>query len=182
MSAKFKIGDKVRFLNEKGEGEVLEILKGGRALVLLSDGIEIPYPLNELVPAEQGALSKKEGKAVVHTVKHTIDKKKKSKTPAGSRTSNNLLEMEVDLHIEELADHTRGMNNSQILEVQLSHARRMLEKAIAKKLLKVVFIHGVGTGKLKYELGKMLDDYTGLRYHDASYRKYGWGATEVLLH
>ena len=90
------------------------------------------------------------------------------------------LEKEVDLHLEELVDNVSGMSNSEKLNYQLNHFRRELEGALAGNIRKIVFIHGVGSGKLKAEICNILDTYH-LRYHDASFRKYGFGATEVIL-
>lgn len=90
-------------------------------------------------------------------------------------------EMEVDLHIEELMESHTGMNNAQILEVQLKHFKYMLDDAIANNFKKIIFIHGVGTGRLKQELYTILKTYDKLRFQDGSYSKYGFGATEVVL-
>jgi dsDNA-specific endonuclease/ATPase MutS2 len=50
------------------------------------------------------------------------------------------------------------------------------------KVKKVVFIHGVGQGKLKYEITRILHDkYPDLKYQDASFKEYGYGATMILL-
>jgi hypothetical protein len=47
---------------------------------------------------------------------------------------------------------------------------------------KIVFIHGVGNGKLKLEIRRSLDrDYPQLKYQDASFQEYGYGATMVIL-
>lgn len=89
---------------------------------------------------------------------------------------------EIDLHIENLVDDHSNMENSQILDIQLSRFRTTLETAILHKSKRIVFIHGVGNGKLKYELRKILDtEYKKLRYQDASFKEYGYGATMVLI-
>jgi len=89
---------------------------------------------------------------------------------------------EVDLHIENLVDDHSRMENSQILEIQLSRFRTTLETAILHKSKRIVFIHGVGNGKLKFELRKVLDtEYKKLRYQDASFKEYGYGATMVII-
>ncbi|HPQ07689.1 MAG TPA: DUF2027 domain-containing protein [Bacteroidia bacterium] len=46
---KFKIGDKVKFLNEKGGGTIVAIKNDFEVIVQLNDGLEIPYPSNELI-------------------------------------------------------------------------------------------------------------------------------------
>ncbi|MES2838162.1 MAG: DUF2027 domain-containing protein [Bacteroidota bacterium] len=90
-------------------------------------------------------------------------------------------EVEIDLHIEELLDNFSNMSNSLIVSVQLNHARKALEDSMAQKINKIIFIHGVGNGKLKTEVRAMLAKYQGIKFYDAPFHKYGYGATEVDL-
>lgn len=90
--------------------------------------------------------------------------------------------VEVDLHIEELIDDHRNLSNAEILEIQLSRFEIALETAIKGHTKRIVFIHGVGNGKLKFELRKLLDGkYKKYRYQDASFKEYGFGATMVMV-
>jgi hypothetical protein len=91
------------------------------------------------------------------------------------------LEKEVDLHLEELLENTSGMSSGEKLNYQLNYFKRELENAISGNIRKIVFIHGIGSGKLRSEIHRILDTYQHLRYHDASFRKYGFGATEVIV-
>jgi hypothetical protein len=90
---------------------------------------------------------------------------------------------EIDLHIEALLDDTRGLDNGQILEIQKARFVIALESGFTAKTKKMEFIHGVGNGKLKHEIRRLLDtQYVGLvRYYDASFQEYGFGATMVIL-
>ena len=89
---------------------------------------------------------------------------------------------EVDLHIEELIDNPKSYSSGQILEIQMARFKVALEGGIKGKTRKMVFIHGVGNGKLKHELRKELEkNYPKLRYQDASFREYGYGATMVFI-
>jgi hypothetical protein len=89
--------------------------------------------------------------------------------------------VEVDLHIEKLIDNHRSLEHAEILEIQMSRFRTALESAILHKDQRIVFIHGVGNGKLKHELRRTLDkEYKSCRYQDASFREYGYGATMVI--
>src|SRR5688572_1575894 len=54
----FNKGDKVRFLNEEGEGTVLGKASGGKVLVLTSEGMELIFPAHELVHADTEKLNK----------------------------------------------------------------------------------------------------------------------------
>lgn len=89
---------------------------------------------------------------------------------------------EIDLHIEEIIDDYENLSNGEILEIQLGRFETALDTALLSKVQKIVFIHGVGNGKLKYELIKKLErKYPQLKYQDASFREYGYGATMVYL-
>ncbi len=90
-------------------------------------------------------------------------------------------EREIDLHIEELVDNISGMSNAQIVQIQLNYFMKNLDEAIALRLKKLIVIHGIGTGRLKAEVYKALQNYPKLKYQDASLAKYGFGATEILL-
>jgi hypothetical protein len=91
------------------------------------------------------------------------------------------LEREVDLHLEEILDNVSGMSNAEKLNYQLNYFKRELDAAIAGNIKKIIFIHGVGNGRLKAEICAVLETYNDLRFHDASFRKYGFGATEVIV-
>ncbi|GAL67307.1 Smr/MutS family protein [Jejuia pallidilutea] len=90
--------------------------------------------------------------------------------------------MEVDLHIHNLVQSSRGMTNFDMLNLQLQTAQRQLEFAIKKRIQRIVFIHGVGEGVLREELETLFRRYDNLKYYDANYQKYGLGATEVYIY
>ncbi len=90
--------------------------------------------------------------------------------------------VEVDLHIHELLEDTRGLANHEMLEVQLGRFRNELETALANGTRRIVFIHGIGNGTLKQELRKELSTkYKKYYFQDASFKEYGYGATMVIL-
>lgn len=90
--------------------------------------------------------------------------------------------LEVDLHINELLDSTAGLSNTEMLEVQLKEFRRVMDENLSKKGRKIVFIHGKGEGVLRSALIKELKYcYKGCTYQDASFREYGFGATQVTI-
>lgn len=91
------------------------------------------------------------------------------------------LEKEVDLHIEELVDSTKGMGSHEMLSIQLERFEKELDEAIVKGMKKIVFIHGVGNGRLKQEIIKVLKTVKGITYQDGSYKDYGFGATQVNI-
>ncbi|MEZ5172236.1 MAG: Smr/MutS family protein [Bacteroidia bacterium] len=87
---------------------------------------------------------------------------------------------EVDLHIEELLENTAGMENSEIIKYQLRHFLKCLDEARQRKIRKFVAIHGVGKGRLRDEIRKLLKE-EGITFYDAALSSYGWGATEILV-
>lgn len=91
-------------------------------------------------------------------------------------------EMEIDLHIEELPGNFKGMSNAEIIQVQLKHFQQALDEAINGHYRKLIVIHGVGNGRLKHEVRTILSSCKNLQYYDASYNKYGFGATEIHIH
>ena len=89
--------------------------------------------------------------------------------------------MEVDLHINQLVKNSRGMQNHEMLNLQIETAKRRLEFGFQNRIQRIVFIHGVGEGVLKLELEYLFKRYEGLKFYDANYQKYGQGATEVYI-
>lgn len=89
---------------------------------------------------------------------------------------------EIDLHIESLTEDYKALSSAEILNIQLSRFRDVLSKAQYERWKQLVFIHGVGDGRLKFELRKILgSQFPDTRYQDASFLEYGYGATAVFL-
>lgn len=86
---------------------------------------------------------------------------------------------EVDLHISELVDHFAGMSNADMLSLQMDYVQKCMDQAREEKLSKIIFIHGVGAGTLKNEILRFLRKQEDVSFYDASYARYGLGATEV---
>ncbi len=103
------------------------------------------------------------------------------KTFVKSKPKAPVYEREIDLHIEELIDSHKGMTNAEIIQLQLRKFQKELEAAISNNLQKIIFIHGVGNGRLKQEIHLILQGYDEVTFQDGSYKKYGYGATEVLI-
>jgi len=73
------------------------------------------------------------------------------------------------------------MGSHEMLSVQLEHFEKELDEAILKGMKKIVFIHGVGNGRLKQEIIAILKTIKGVTYQDGSYKDYGFGATQVNI-
>jgi hypothetical protein len=110
-------------------------------------------------------------------------KKEKSSIPVFDKVKRKKQDIEeVDLHIEEIVEKPGELSESEILRKQMAKFTDSMETAIEGDVKKIVFIHGVGNGKLRYELRKTLESkYSHLQFHDASFSEYGYGATMVVI-
>jgi hypothetical protein len=106
-----------------------------------------------------------------------IDEDKSARFKARPKPETN----EVDLHINVLKENIVGMSNAEILDFQMQHFHKTLTAAIENKTSKIVFIHGIGNGTLRDTLRDSLDKQYKLKYQDASFREYGFGATLVYV-
>ncbi|MES2680439.1 MAG: Smr/MutS family protein [Bacteroidota bacterium] len=108
--------------------------------------------------------------------------KSASRVSKSSKEHLKSLEKEVDLHIEELIDKPAGLSNFEILNIQLEKFEKELDEAINKSMKKIIFIHGVGNGRLKQEIISRLKTIRGVTFQDASYKDFGYGATQVNIY
>jgi len=169
----FKLGDSVAMLNESLKGTIVKI-NDSRVVILTEDDFEHECMTNEIVLNSN----------LMELLDGTLDKKNRSKRLLSPRINNKIKKrsriQEVDLHIHELVSSEKGMSNFEMLSIQLVTAKNKLEQAINNKSQRIVFIHGVGEGVLKTELYNLFRKYP-VEYYDASYQKYGRGATEVYI-
>ncbi len=115
--------------------------------------------------------------------KKAVDKPKKRPVIKKKKTyaQNNGI-IEVDLHITELVDTTAGLSNADMLNMQIDEFRKVMDANGKKHGQKIVFIHGKGEGVLRQALMKELTHrYKGHDVQDASFREYGFGATQVTI-
>ena len=129
--------------------------------------------------AEPFMITEKKLAKILFQKSRTQDKPKVSKPHANN---NPLNEMEIDLHIEELLEDYTKMSNAEIIKVQLTYFQNALDKAINEHFKKLIVIHGVGNGRLKQEVRALIENHSSLKYQDASYARYGFGATEIVFY
>ena len=90
--------------------------------------------------------------------------------------------LEVDLHINELLETTAGMNSFDMLNYQLDVVRKTMDENLKYKGKKIVFIHGKGEGVLRNAISQEIRrKYPRCLSQDASFQKYGFGATMVII-
>lgn len=85
------------------------------------------------------------------------------------------LSREVDLHLKS------GYNSKDAVMRQLARVRGEMDNALRTGVREIIFIHGVGSGKLKEELRRIISEhYPSCSYSDASFARYGYGAATVV--
>jgi len=105
-----------------------------------------------------------------------------TKRPVRKKTAKTPGVIEVDLHINELLDSTAGLSPADILNHQIDEFRKIMDENLKNKGQKIVFIHGKGEGVLRSAIMKELNHrYKGHSVQDASFREYGFGATQVTI-
>jgi len=176
---KLNIGDVVVVTDDVLKGKVTAI-KGEDVSVETEDGFLLKFKENELIkiPIEQSELSKKV--VVPFHLAEKTEYKKQGKKVKAKKTKEVTPAMEVDLHIEKLVKSFKGWDNYDILSLQMDTAKHKLEFAMRNRIPRIVFIHGVGEGVLREELHYLLKRYP-VNISEASYQKYGMGATEVYI-
>lgn len=191
-----KVGTRVRFLNDVGGGIVVGWRTPEEVLVETEDGFEMPYPPQELLVVDNPAEEAERYQRQIPTIQEILHKEVSPEQrrrlerdfdakykDAHSRTVGGKQDLvEVDLHLHELVDSSRGLSNSAMLDLQLSHFERMLQMAIRERQRRIVFIHGIGQGVLRHAiLTRITQFYPECDARPADPRKYGSGATEIYI-
>jgi hypothetical protein len=137
------------------------------------------YKLNDGQQAPEAyMITEKKLSTILFQKSKVTEKPKTSKPHANNNPAN---EMEIDLHIEELLDDYSNMSNAEIIQVQLTCFQKALDKAMNEHFKKLIVIHGVGNGRLKQEVRALIASHSALKYYDASYARFGFGATEIVF-
>lgn len=125
--------------------------------------IETPLPEPVVIKCEPG-----------HALGH--------RRPVSKKAQKNTDPLVVDLHINELIDNTAGLSNADMLNYQIDKFREIMDANMRHGGRKIVFIHGKGEGVLRQALLKELKyRYSSCSVQDASFREYGYGATQVTI-
>jgi dsDNA-specific endonuclease/ATPase MutS2 len=173
-----EIGNKVAVLDDVLKGIIIKI-DGKNIDIKTDDGMILTFLASELVKIEKDQYELSKFSDINHQLLKEKIAAQPSKKSAFKKEKNEVV-FEVDLHINQLVNSTKGMDNYDMLNLQLDTAKQKIEFAISKRIPKMVLIHGVGEGILKSELMNLLQKYP-VKFYDASYKKYGLGATEVVV-
>ncbi|WP_299109176.1 Smr/MutS family protein [uncultured Tenacibaculum sp.] len=173
-----EIGNKVAVIDDIVKGIVTK-LDNDFVFVKDDSGMEFRFLRSELVKIEMDQNDLTKYSDINNSLLREKQKEKKKKKTQFIKQRNEVV-MEVDLHVEKLVKSIKGLDNFDILTLQVNTAKAKLEYCIRNRISKVVFIHGVGEGVLRTELNYLFNNYP-VTYSDASYNRYGLGATEVYI-
>lgn len=182
----FRIGDKVQILDEEGEGLITGFVSVNMAIVDL-DGFPFEFHLTSLIKVDEennlhhnahersfehlltDHATKKVQEVLMHIPMDVFEKVSRQGFP------------EIDLHIHELVDKPKVLNNTEMIEIQVHRLERFIQSCVEKSVSEFVIIHGVGQGVLRTEIRKILGSHGNIQFKDADFREYGAGATYARI-
>ena len=185
MSA-FKLGDAVSVLNETIRGKIIFVgLK--KSKIEDEDGFIREYLNSLLVHSKSTSTYKLGDDKIDKEIQNKLNPHQRIKK-SKSTLSHSDFAFEIDLHYGSLTESLNIKSNYEILQKQLTACRSFIQKALSKKIKRIVIIHGKGEGVLKSEIHlylSRLESERGVKldFHDAPYHEYGMGgATEVIFY
>lgn len=123
-----------------------------------------------------------DAEAISRGIREKIQATRPARKPAPPQEKEKGDIVEVDLHIDALLDTTAGMSPNDMLQYQLNTFRQVMQQYRTRRGQKIVFIHGKGEGVLrKAILDELKTRYGNCLWQDASFREYGFGATQVTI-
>ena len=170
----FKVGDKVQLINGNLKGIVLAVFE---YRLLMKD--EFGFEEEVLISNITFQSNTEDYEDTLKRLNIVVEKKEFVQAKQESKANIKKQVLEVDLHIHHLTSSTRNMTNHDMVMLQLKKVKETIRLVNRNRHSKIVFIHGVGSGKLRTELEIELKK-NGITFQDASYQKYGVGALEVL--
>ena len=177
---KFKIGDKVKFINDIIEGSVTQITTRGNCTVKTKDGFE--YKTNEANLIMDFDISDEIKVSDLDVKKKTLSEIKNYQSSRKLIKVKKEFYREIDLHLNTQDQKMYRLDKHELLSFQLKLFRAELDRAVMNNEPKIIFIHGIGDGILRDEIWQIIRrEYSELKCFEASYKKYGYGATEIII-
>ena len=170
MIYNLKIGDKIKFLKSNDFGTVVNIISERKIQVEDSSLFLTVVNVKDIVKFDDHTDTVQAYGDVM------FSKESKENTSAKKMSRQNLNEVKIDLHIENLSNDFLAMTNFEIVQVQVKKCEDALIKAINSNAQRFIIVHGIGEGVLKKEVHELLSRFQ-LRY----FVSINGGSTEVML-
>ena len=163
------------FINENDKGTILMFIGNTKVKVLNSNGFEEMLAINNIMPFPSDTHDKDSYGNSYNSKdeeENTIIPNQKFYQFANDKISH--LVFKADLHIENLVEHFRHLENFEITQIQKNRCEDCIVFAKEKGIPRLNLVHGVGKGTLKKEIHTLLKGY-GLQF----FQEYGF--TEVII-
>ena len=170
MTYNLKIGDKIKFLKSNDFGTIVNIISERKIQVEDSSLFLTVVNVKDIVKFDDHTDTVQAYGDVM------FSKESKENILAKKISRQNLNEVKIDLHIENLSNDFLAMTNFEIVQVQVKKCEDALIKAINSNAQKLIIVHGIGEGVLKKEVHNLLSRFE-LRY----FVSINGGSTEVML-
>lgn len=174
----------MRAIEEEGRTLLVDDSDGFPMRFAAKDCLPIPNAAEEIKAYASKEISK--GELLERNVdEHALkasqrDFDVKYRNPDATNMRKRDAHMEVDLHFHALTGARDKAAPHEMLGLQMEHFDRMMRRAEEKRIPRVIFIHGVGQGRLRQEIRDALSAYwPQCTCREGDPRKYGHGATEV---
>ena len=155
-----KIGDFVGVKHETTKGHILSFHQD-KVLIRTEDDFELTFLKKDLIIYQSDLQND-----------NSVIKKSNSIVSSKNKVKQN---KPIDLHYE-----GNFLKNNEILPYQISVFKKGINHAILKKWREITFIHGVGEGKLKLEIERILIK-NGIKFSEAPYSQFGQDAAIIVL-
>lgn len=176
----FKIGDRVSFLYQKGEG-IVKSIQGDRIEVTdLESDFEIIFDKNELVKVNEAL------KKALYNEDYRVEMSEAESFLNFTNDINPHIRKEkefweIDLHTHMFMESEKGKSSGELLQKQIHEFKSFFNEAQERMVRRLIVIHGIGKGTLKQEIRTFLNHKGNIEFYDADFREYGKGATEIRL-
>jgi hypothetical protein len=176
MNHNFKTGDRVLFINENDKGTILMFIGNTKVKLLNSQGFEQMVSINEIMPFPTDTHDTN-AYGSYHSIEDNMEDLQQTddnKFMQFSKDKISHLVCKADLHIENLVEQYRHLENFEIIQIQKNRCEDCIALAKEKGVPRLNLVHGVGKGSLKKEIHALLKAY-GLQFSDE------YGFTEVII-
>lgn len=113
MVNRFNVGDRVKFLNSEGEGEVVRRIDDNKFLIENNYGFEEIFHVKDLLKFD----SETDRVSAYRHISNSEEISSKKVKPASKNTKKKGQYWEVDLHIETILDRYNHLTNYEIVHV-----------------------------------------------------------------
>ena len=100
----------------------------------------------------------------------------------GTKSGTSMFGEEIDLHVDSTKFKGGKSGEKYAIEYQLEALDAALDNAVMKGKVELRVIHGLGKGKLKEEVHKILSKHPQVRsFQNTYHERYGMGSTIVYF-